>query len=97
MLDMIERQTRLTINQWKIIVAAIRATHARFLRFLPDRLCAGIYRRPVEPHFRPVGDGADVGRLGAVPGAFFWGWMADKVGRRKVFIPTALTLDPGPG
>ncbi|HVH78463.1 MAG TPA: MFS transporter, partial [Stellaceae bacterium] len=30
--------------------------------------------------------------LGAVPGAFFWGWMADKVGRRRVFILTALNF-----
>ena len=32
--------------------------------------------------------------VGAVPGAFFWGWMADKIGRRKAFIGTA---DSGPG
>jgi MFS family permease len=24
--------------------------------------------------------------LGAVPGAFFWGWTADRIGRRTVFI-----------
>ncbi len=30
--------------------------------------------------------------LGAVPGAFFWGWMGDIIGRRKVFIMTALNV-----
>jgi putative MFS transporter len=30
--------------------------------------------------------------IGAVPGAFFWGWVADKIGRRKVFIGTALNV-----
>jgi putative MFS transporter len=30
--------------------------------------------------------------LGAVPGAFFWGWMGDRIGRRKVFILTALNV-----
>src|SRR5262249_51593497 len=30
--------------------------------------------------------------LGAVPGAFFWGWMADKLGRRKIFMATALNV-----
>ena len=24
--------------------------------------------------------------LGAVPGAFLWGWVADRIGRRKAFI-----------
>ena len=27
--------------------------------------------------------------LGAVPGALFWGWLADGIGRRKVFMLTA--------
>jgi putative MFS transporter len=30
--------------------------------------------------------------LGAVPGAFFWGWMGDRIGRRTVFILTALNV-----
>ena len=40
---------------------------------------------------RPVG--GRVMSAGPAPcGAFFWGWMADKVGRRKVFILTALNF-----
>jgi putative MFS transporter len=30
--------------------------------------------------------------LGAVPGAFFWGWIGDRIGRRTVFILTALNV-----
>jgi MFS transporter, putative metabolite:H+ symporter len=30
--------------------------------------------------------------IGTVPSAFLWGWVADKIGRRKVFIATALNL-----
>jgi MFS transporter, putative metabolite:H+ symporter len=30
--------------------------------------------------------------IGAVPGAFFWGWVADQIGRRAVFISTALNV-----
>ncbi|HEX3995292.1 MAG TPA: MFS transporter, partial [Acetobacteraceae bacterium] len=30
--------------------------------------------------------------IGAVPGAFFWGWMGDRIGRRKVFMLTALNV-----
>ena len=35
--------------------------------------------------------------VGAVPGAFFWGWMADKIGRRKAFIGTALNFSIATG
>jgi MFS transporter, putative metabolite:H+ symporter len=30
--------------------------------------------------------------LGAVPGAFFWGWMGDRIGRRTVFMATAVNV-----
>src|SRR5262249_25472780 len=30
--------------------------------------------------------------VGAVPGAFVWGWVADRIGRRKVFMWTAVNL-----
>ena len=59
--------------------------HARFLRLLPDRLCAAHHRR-MAPDLRPVGAILLASGLGAVPGAFFWGWMADRIGRRKVFM-----------
>ena len=29
---------------------------------------------------------------GAVPGAFFGGWLGDKIGRRTVFILSAVTI-----
>ena len=35
--------------------------------------------------------------MGAVPGAFFWGWLADRIGRRKVFIATALNFSIATG
>jgi len=35
--------------------------------------------------------------LGAVPGAFFWGWMGDVIGRRRVFILTALNVAAATG
>jgi MFS transporter, putative metabolite:H+ symporter len=35
--------------------------------------------------------------VGAVPGAFFWGWMADRIGRRKAFIGTALNFSIATG
>lgn len=32
-----------------------------------------------------------------MPGAFFWGWMADRIGRRKAFIRTALNFSIATG
>ncbi|HZU90747.1 MAG TPA: MFS transporter [Stellaceae bacterium] len=30
--------------------------------------------------------------VGAIPGAIFFGWLGDRIGRRKVFMTTILTL-----
>src|ERR1700679_61193 len=92
MLDMIERQTRLTLNQWKIIVAAILGDMLDFFDFY---LIGYVLAFIIGPWQLTFGQSAMVlmsAGLGAVPGAFFWGWMADKVGRRKVFILTALNF-----
>src|SRR5271167_3210091 len=35
--------------------------------------------------------------IGSIPGAFFWGWMADRIGRRKVFIATILNFSLATG
>ncbi|HEX3865063.1 MAG TPA: MFS transporter [Stellaceae bacterium] len=92
MLDLIDRQTRLTVNQWKIIVAAILGDMLDFFDFF---LIGYVLAFIVGPWKLTYGESATVllsAGLGAVPGAFFWGWMADKVGRRKVFILTALNF-----
>ena len=35
--------------------------------------------------------------IGAVFGSLFWGWMADRIGRRKVFIATVLNFSLATG
>src|SRR3984957_13015346 len=92
MLDMIERQTRLTLNQWKIIVAAILGDMLDFFDFY---MIGYVLAFIVGPWKLTFGQSAMVllsAGLGAIPGAFFWGWMADKVGRRRVFILTVLNF-----
>ena len=92
MLDMIERQTRLTVNQCKVIVAAILGDMLDFFDFY---LIGYVLAFIVGPWKLTFGQSAMVllsAGMGAIPGAFFWGWMADKVGRRKVFILTVLNF-----
>ena len=35
--------------------------------------------------------------IGGVPGALFYGWLADRIGRRTVFIVTALNFSLATG
>src|SRR5438132_14084852 len=30
--------------------------------------------------------------IGAPPGAFFWGWLGDRIGRRTLFMLSAITI-----
>ena len=105
MLELLDRQKRLTVNQWKIVATANLGDLLDFFDFyLIGYALAFILK---EWHLT-YGESALIllaSGVGAVPGAFFWGWMADKIGRRKVFILTTinvaiatgiLALTPGP-
>ncbi len=35
--------------------------------------------------------------IGAIIGAYVWGWLADRVGRRKVFVGTVLNFSIATG
>ena len=92
MLELLERQETLTANQWKIIVAAVLGDMLDFFDFF---LIGYVLAFIVGPWHLTYGQSAMVllsAGVGAVPGAFFWGWMADRIGRRKVFVATALNF-----
>src|SRR6202140_5002983 len=92
MLELLDRQKRLTVNQWKIVATANLGDLLDFFDFyLIGYALAFILK---EWHLT-YGESALIllaSGVGAVPGAFFWGWMADKIGRRKVFMATALNV-----
>lgn len=97
MLEALERQARLTANQWKIVTAAILGDMLDFFDYF---LIGFILAFVVGGWHLTYGQSAMIllsAGLGAVPGAFFWGWMADRIGRRKAFIGTALNFSVATG
>ena len=97
MLEHLERQTSLTNNQRKIVFAAILGDMLDFFDFY---LIGFVLAFIVGSWKLTYGQSAMIllsSGLGAVPGALFWGWLADRIGRRKVFIMTALNFSLATG
>jgi len=92
MLERLERQEKLTANQWKIIATAGVGDMLDFFDFF---LIGYVLAFILKEWHLTYGQSALIlvsAGLGAVPGAFFWGWMGDLIGRRRVFILTALNV-----
>ena len=96
MFDVLDRQTRLTGNQKKILPPRHRRC-AGVLRLLPDRLRAGLRHRPVEADLRPVGLRAAVVRRRRDPRRLHLGLDRRPIGRREVFIGTVLNFSIATG
>ncbi|HXP05693.1 MAG TPA: MFS transporter [Stellaceae bacterium] len=97
MLERLERQEKLTSNQWKIIATAGVGDMLDFFDFF---LIGYVLAFILKDWHLTYGQSAIIlisAGLGAVPGAFFWGWMGDLIGRRKVFILTALNVAAATG
>jgi len=97
MLDILERQQRLTANQWKIVSAAILGDMLDFFDFFLIGYVLAFIVGAWHLTFGESGVILLAAGVGAIPGAFFWGWMADRIGRRKVFIATALNFSLATG
>ena len=92
MIELLERQKKLTANQWKLIVTGNLADLLDFFDFF---LIGYVLAFITKEWHLTYWQGAVIllsSGIGAVPGAFFWGWVADKIGRRTVFIATALNV-----
>src|ERR1700738_1081015 len=92
MLERLERQEKLTANQWRIIATANVGDMLDFFDFF---LIGHVLAFILKDWQITYGQSAVIlisAGLGAVLGGFFWGWMGDRIGRRKVFILTALNV-----
>jgi putative MFS transporter len=97
MLELLDRQQRLTANQWKIVVAA---TVGDMLDFFDFFLIGFVLAFIVQDWHLTYGQSGFIllaSGISAPFGSLFWGWMADKIGRRKVVIATVLNFSLATG
>ncbi len=97
MLDLLERQQKLTINQWKI---ALAATLGDMLDFFDFFLIGFVLAFIVGDWHLTYGESGLIllaSGISAPFGSLFYGWLADKIGRRKVMIATVLNFSLATG
>ena len=97
MIELLEGQRKLTANQWKLICTANLADLLDFFDFFLIGYVAAALTKQWSLTYREGGAILLASGLGAVPGAFFWGWLGDKIGRRTVFIMSAVTISLATG
>jgi MFS transporter, putative metabolite:H+ symporter len=97
MFEVLDRQERLTGNQKKILAAAVIGDALEFFDYF---LIAFVLAFLIGPWKLTFGQSATVlmsSGIGAIIGAYGWGWIADRIGRRKVFIGTVLNFSIATG
>src|SRR5437899_10192472 len=97
MFEMLDRRTSLTGNQIKILSAAIIGDALEF--FDSFLIGFGLACR-IGPWKLTFGQSAFVlmsSGIGAIIGAYAWGWLADRLGRPVVFIGTVLNFSIATG
>ena len=97
MIELLNRQQSLTINQWKIFAAVILSIMLDFFDFLLIGFVLAFF---VQDWRLTYGQSALIlfsSGVAAVPGAIFFGWLGDRIGRRKVFMITVLTFSLATG
>src|SRR5712672_2438725 len=97
MIELLERQKRLTKNQWKLICTANLADLLDFFDcFLIGYVTAALTKQWSLTYWEGEGLLLASG-LVVVPGAFFWVWLGDMIVCRTVFIWSTITLSLATG
>jgi putative MFS transporter len=97
MFEILDRRTSLTRNQIKILSAAIIGDALEFFDYF---LIGFVLAFLIGPWKLTFGQSATVlmsSGIGAIIGAYVWGWLADRIGRRIVFIGTVLNFSIATG
>jgi putative MFS transporter len=97
MFEELDRRTSLTGNQKRIVAAAVLGDMLEFFDYF---LIGFVLAFVVGPWGLTFGQSAIIllsSGFGAIGGAYFWGWMADRIGRRPVFNLTILNFSIATG
>ncbi len=97
MLDLLERQTSLTINQWKIFAACLFSIVIDFFDFALIGFVLAFFVKDWHLTFGQSGAILFASGVAAIPGGIFFGWLGDKIGRRTVFMMMILILSLATG
>src|SRR5690349_6219075 len=97
MIELLERQKKLTANQWKLICTANLADLLDFFDlFLIGYVTAALTK---EWSLTYLQGGAILmaSGIGAPPGAWLCGWLGDRIGRRTLFIWSSIVISVATG
>jgi MFS family permease len=97
MLELLEQQKSLTTNQWKIFTACLFSIVIDFFDFALIGFVLAFFVKDWHLTFGQSGAILFASGIAAIPGGIFFGWLGDKIGRRKVFMMMILTLSLATG
>jgi putative MFS transporter len=97
MLDLLEQQSSLSINQWKIFTACLFSIVIDFFDFALIGFVLAFFVKDWHLTFGQSGAILFASGVAAIPGGIIFGWLGDRIGRRKVFMMMILTLSFGTG
>jgi MFS transporter, putative metabolite:H+ symporter len=97
MLQHLESQTKLTGNQRRIIAAAVLGDMLEFFDYFLIGYVVAFIAEPWKLTFGKTALILLSSGFGAMFGAMFYGWLADKIGRRRVFLMTVVNFSVATG
>jgi putative MFS transporter len=97
MLELLDKQQKLTMNQWKIAIAATLGDMLDFFDFFLIGFVLAFIVKDWQLTYGQSGMILLASGISAPFGSLFYGWLADKIGRRKVMILTVLNFSLATG
>jgi MFS transporter, putative metabolite:H+ symporter len=97
MLEYLDKQTRLTWNQYKIVAAAAIGDALEFFDYYLISFVIVFIIKPWQLTALESGIILLSSGIGAIAGAYVWGYIADRIGRRTVFIATVINFSVATG